>query len=695
MIANFLKKIGHIEINIFLTSFCILFFELICIRWIPAYVFHFGFFSNYILLASFLGIGIGILIGENKNNLIKINFHSIVLVIVSIIIFSQLEVNLNSNDILHYATENQALKIENFISLPIIFILITCAFIQLSRPLGFLLPKLPPLNAYAIDILGSMIGIITFFVLSYYSLPPIIWFSILFIATSFTFKKTNIIPNFFVIFLTLAIIFISGKSSSYDTYWSPYYKVTGLAHSNEYSINVNNIPHQAIKPYDKKESLYHKVYEIFSQNKFNNVLIIGAGTGSDIAIALHYGVKHIDAVEIDPVIYNIGKRLHPDHPYQDRRVNVHINDGRAFLQTNQSKYDLIIFALPDSLTLLTSFSNLRLESFLLTLESLKKAHESLTNKGILVLYNYYRKDWFIYKLASMLQLISGEKPYVTTYGSWGRAAVFMSGPLLNTLNPQLNIPYSENNKPQIQTNLYGAYKPIVGQGRMTGNVNQPLATDDWPFIYMRAPTIPIVYIITLGTLMLGAFFFIKKCSPKDVLKKFNWHFFFLGSAFMMLETRSLVSFSLLFGSTWIVNSLVFFSILFSVLLAILVNLKFKTIPIKFIYCLLFVFLIINYFMPTHMFLAIPIPLLRYVACSTLFFMPIFLANIVFSHSFKNAEAANIAFASNMLGAMVGGGFEYLALAFGYQSLLLIVIIFYILAIFIKNSMLEKSLIHNK
>ena len=42
----------------------------------------------------------------------------------------------------------------------------------------------------------------------------------------------------------------------------------------------------------------------------------------------------------------------------------------------------------------------------------------------------------------------------------------------------------------------------------------------------------------------------------------------LGVAFLLLNTRSVTSFSLLFGTTWIVNSLAFFGILFSVLLAI-------------------------------------------------------------------------------------------------------------------------------
>ena len=91
------------------------------------------------------------------------------------------------------------------------------------------------------------------------------------------------------------------------------------------------------------------------------MLIIGAGSGSDVAIALSKGAKHIDAVDIDPRIMQIGVEKNPDQPYHDPRVTRHINDGRAFLETTDTKYDLILFALPDSLALVTGASQIRLE----------------------------------------------------------------------------------------------------------------------------------------------------------------------------------------------------------------------------------------------------------------------------------------------------------------------------------------------
>src|SRR5260370_35290196 len=49
------------RVRIFLLSFAMLFFELLCIRWIPSYVRFLSYFNNFVLLASFLGTGLGML----------------------------------------------------------------------------------------------------------------------------------------------------------------------------------------------------------------------------------------------------------------------------------------------------------------------------------------------------------------------------------------------------------------------------------------------------------------------------------------------------------------------------------------------------------------------------------------------------------------------------------------------------------
>ena len=140
-------------------------------------------------------------------------------------------------------------------------------------------------------------------------------------------------------------------------------------------IFVDGIPHQALHPIGQPclEPIYTQVYRWFPDHKFGNVLIVGAGNGSDVAQALAHNADHVDAVEIDPALMQIGIDQHPNHPYCDPRVSRFINDGRAFLRTTptSTKYDLVIFALPDSLTLVSSQSAIRLESFLFTEEAFR------------------------------------------------------------------------------------------------------------------------------------------------------------------------------------------------------------------------------------------------------------------------------------------------------------------------------------
>src|SRR5205823_517625 len=154
----------------------------------------------------------------------------------------------------------------------------------------------------------------------------------------------------------------------------------------------------------------------------------------------------------------------------------------------------------------------------------------------------------------------------------------------------------------------------------------------------------------------------------------------LGAAFMLLETRSLVTFALLFGSTWLVNSLVFFAILSSVLLAVFLSARLPIRPSAGLYALLLGALLLAYLLPPDALLTIESAPVRYTVASVVAFLPVFLANLVFAGAFKRTgAAADVAFASNLLGVMVGGMLEYTALLTGYRHLLLLVIGFYVVS----------------
>ena len=151
--------------------------------------------------------------------------------------------------------------------------------------------------------------------------------------------------------------------------------------------------------------------------------------------------------------------------------------------------------------------------------------------------------------------------------------------------------------------------------------------------------------------------------------------FFMGVAFLLLETKSVVQFALLFGTTWFVNALVFAGVLVSVLAAIEVARRWRPSNPARLYGALLVAIAIAWLVPVEFLLSLDVAP-RFAAAVLVSFTPIFVANLVFADRFRNVEASNVAFGANLLGAMVGGILEYVALVTGYQALLLVVALLY-------------------
>jgi SAM-dependent methyltransferase len=662
--------LGRNEVRLFLTSFAILFVELLLIRWIPANVKYIGFFSNFLLIASFFGIGLGILLGRRGWNP-RISLFAVALAAVVLIVLTfQLNVQITgSNEIFFGLAESQAANV-NFLILPMVVALVVMVTAMLALPLGPLLKSMPPLKAYAIDIGGSMSGIAAFAVLSALGTNPFVWFlvAVLLVAALDVGRGLSrwAYANAAVLGFTLWLVFTHLPPGQI---WSAYYRIDTLQVSYGADcknmtlehILVDGIPHQALHPVGQPclEPIYTQVYRWFPGRVFNNVLIVGAGNGSDAALALANGAQHVDAVEIDPALMQLGIERHPNHPYADPRVSRYINDGRAFLRTTptDTKWDLVIFALPDSLTLVSSQSAIRLESFLFTEQAFSSVRDHLAPDGIFVLYNYYRQEWLVTKLASMLDDAFDQPPLLKIATS--TQATLADGPLVASL---------PNGQPPGDT--------ITAVPNVGDPVPTP-ATDDWPFQYLRTPFIADYYLVALAIVLLGALVAVATAArvTGTTIRRFSPHFFVLGTAFLLLTTRSVVSFSLLFGTTWFVNALTFFAILASVLLAIFVNSRWPIRRPTPFYLLLFLSIAIAFLLPPESLLFDPI-WLRYIVAAAVAFAPVFFANLVFSYSFRDTATADMAFASNLLGAMVGGALEYLALITGYRALLIVVALLY-------------------
>ena len=185
-------------------------------------------------------------------------------------------------------------------------------------------------------------------------------------------------------------------------------------------------------PIAQKEYFYQWPYAVFGDS-FNDVLILGAGSGTDVAAALAHGAKQVDAVEIDPTIMRLGREHHPDHPYSDPRVTVINDDARHYLRRTGKQYDLVVFALIDSLTLQSGFSGVRLESYMFTEESFRAVRERLRPDGVLVIYNYFRERWLVDRLANTAAVAFGAEPWVHVHAARAYLGVMMAGPRLKTL----------------------------------------------------------------------------------------------------------------------------------------------------------------------------------------------------------------------------------------------------------------------
>jgi hypothetical protein len=368
------------RVRLVLTSATLLFVELLLIRWIPSTVRYIGFFSNFLLMASFLGIGLGILLGRRLPFTAIATFPALLAVVVWLVTSLELNIQVRSSDELFFGLAESTSADLNFLVLPLVFALVTTLMAALALPLGPLLRSRPPLEVYAFDITGSLVGIAGFTIVSAAGTPPVVWFLIAAVLVLLLNAGAGgRLVAWFSTAAFVAILVLAGSHARQGEIWSPYYRIDTYRNAaGQLAINVNGIPHQTIHQVDgPQEPFYKQVYKWFPGRTYDNVLIVGAGSGTDTAIALAYGAKHVDAVEIDREITNLGRQFDPDRPYQDPRVTPIENDGRAYLNSTDKKYDLVIFALPDSLTLVSSQANIRLESFLFTEEAFQSVRDHL------------------------------------------------------------------------------------------------------------------------------------------------------------------------------------------------------------------------------------------------------------------------------------------------------------------------------
>lgn len=147
---------------------------------------------------------------------------------------------------------------------------------------------------------------------------------------------------------------------------------------------------------------------------------------------------------------------------------------------------------------------------------------------------------------------------------------------------------------------------------------------------------------------------------------------------MLVETKAVVHMALLFGSTWLVNAVVFFAVLTMILAANLVVSRRAIVNLSAVFAALIASLALNAIIPLDTFLGMGRGVQVLGAC-VLVFAPIFFAGLVFGSCFVRTRHPDHAFSANLAGAMVGGLTEYASMLVGFQGLLWIAVAFYALA----------------
>ncbi len=678
----------------FLASFLVLFLEIALIRWMPAYIRLLSYFSNFILLASFLGIGLGCLLAPARSRLFRW-FPLVQAVVIAAVYFFRLEVAVPTAGSIYFSsgTTAKVVVVESTMLLPLLFVIVAGLFTTLAQRMGREMAQLPPLRAYTINLAGSLAGVVGLGVISWLELPPAVWFGIAFAAavpllvtpevpagapassTPPRISTAAVAMNLALLAGSLVLVHVMARGAI----WSPYYKITLSQEGPDTVVEVNNIFHQSMAPVEQKEYFYQWPYSVFGDT-FQDVLILGAGSGTDVAAALRHGVRHVDAVEIDPAISRLGGAHHPDHPYSDPRVTVINDDARHFLRTTRKQYDLVVFALIDSLTMQSSFSGVRLESYMFTEEAFRAVRDRLKPDGVLIVYNYFRERWLVDRLANTAAVAFGAEPRVHVHEARAFLGVLMAGPRLARLTAPPRVP------DQV-TAFNQSHAPSPARIHERDPGIEP-ASDDWPFLYLRDRHVPRHYIVALAVVLAVSVVSVLLAlgvlgTPQTGARRWSWQFFLLGAGFMLLETKSITQFALLWGSTWVVASVAIASVLTMALVANAIVAR-KVIARPWLVAgVLVALLALNYLIPIGR-VTFDSRVAESLFYAALVFSPILCAGLLFGSAIARSTALTRDYGTNLLGAMVGGVGEYLSLVTGFRALLFVIALCYIGAVLARS-----------
>jgi len=688
--TNLGKK--EIFLNVILAAGLSLFLELSIIRIHSSYLHFFSYLKNISLLSCFLGLGIGYALKKYKIYSVNWIFPLVTLQVIILYFLSQTPVSIILiNPIAEQLTMGQdtargivhLLMIYSFIVF--IFLFNAMCFIPIGHLISRLMNNIESLTAYSLNLIGSFFGIILFVILSFLLTPPVIWITVSFILFLIILRKN--LQNYFlstICVLSLIIILSLDLKNKKETIYSPYQNITierlktplnpvilqtshlfyqamlnlsdNLSFNNDWR-NEGNIFGMHVDT-DHEKEFYNLPY-LIKKTLPESILIVGSGSGNDVAAANRFKVKNIDAVEIDPIIAELGTKYHPESPYSNANVSLEIDDARTFIKNSKKNYDVIVYGLLDSQSNLSSKGGIRLDSYVYTVEALTESKNRLKNDGFIFISFFVQTPEIGYKIFKMLEKATGFKPIVLKSKTNSRY-IFIGGK--EEVDIEINkLKYFKINKDFNDENFYDI----------------DLSTDDWPFLYMPSKVYPFTYLSIIIVLLLFSIYFLNKVI-KIKASNFSASCFFLGAGFMLVETKGITEIAKIYGSTWVVISIVIAAVLFMSFIANLIVMKKIKISSTYAYSLLLISLIIGYYLFTQDSVTIP-PNINRVLMPIILTLPILFSGIAFSKELLKLQSISQALSSNILGAMVGGFLEYNSMYFGFSNLYILAGVIYLSA----------------
>ena len=674
---------GRRGLELFCLSFLALFLELMVIRWAPAVVRLIAYYANLILISSFLGLGVGAIIGKKRKSLFGWLPALLLVNVVWLLIAHFVTMPTVASESRFYTPTPQLVR---YVCLLGIFVSNAAVFVPLGQRIGLLFETLPPLLAYSWDLGGSLAGTLCFglFSLKYFS--PMLGMGFVAFAIVLLLPRAQRLRRIPILALSLLVVYFSVSPSAI---LSPYYYIVvvlrGDKHGNApirephpglrtmqdppiYNVRVNHYFLQSDGTFDPNRYSAEKRAEILNERVqydlpyalapvHRRVLALGAGGGTDTQIAVLNGAEQVDAVEIDPMLVKLSDRFNASAIYENPKVHVHVDDARAFLRRSSGGYDMVVFSFLDSQTLFSTMSNIRLDGYIYTVQSIESAFRLLNDNGVLSISFMAGHEWLARKLVRMVELATNQVPVV--YEDHGQVVICAFR--------------GQHAEPPPR---YGRFvRTVLPAGDDLSDAVAP--TDDWPFLYLSGKTIPADYLIVIGILLATAVPVVLVLRGRGFGVN-DGHFLFLGFGFLLLETKSISDCSLYFGTTWFVTMIVVAGVLLMVLAANVVAMRMRRFRM-WLYAPLVATLLLLYLVKRDSILALSFDERLFWSLFVVP-LPIFFAGLIFSTTFRQASNPSSFFGANLIGAMIGGFSEYLSMVIGNQNLMFLVIGAYLVSL---------------